>query len=556
MSKKEVSFLSANDKFQKSKYEESLKIINTVKTKDYDFYLLRSKIYFSINDFYLSLQDSNQCIKLQENNIEPYEISCKNYINMFDIESAKILLEKMKTKFPSSSKEIKKIDNLINQKEKENEENCKKFIQYKVFINYMKVIYSYGVYINKINVKWESDWMRCILASDNIKINDTLIRVPDDLLITLDTAQNSEIGKYFDEPLRKKLNSPHHCLLTAYLLQEQKKGNSSKWSFYFPFLPSSYSSFPIFYTEKEMKLLEGTQFYDIVTDKKKEIRQDYDWICEKYSGFNQYPYDEFCKFREVISSRIFGVTMKGKKNDIIAPYADLFNHRRPRGTHWAYEDDLNSFVVSAIENMSPGMEVFDSYGRKCNARFLLNYGFTIEDNEDDEIKIHLSLNNNDKRYKDKVKVLGNSNKKFTLVKNCRDEQSLLFFSWVRIMEYNGDFKGISINSPIMLKNELNMLKKVKEIMQSYLKNYKSSLEDEEKLLKEKRNSMNFNEFNCCIMRIGELRIFRYYIDLCEKCSELFNKGKGEIEKILNGKNPNFKDYEGYIKEVKGKLFID
>jgi histone-lysine N-methyltransferase SETD3 len=556
MSKKEVSFLSANDRFQKSKYEESLKIINTVKTKDYDFYLLRSKIYFSINDFYLSLQDSNQCIKLQENNIEPYEIACKNYINMFDIESAKNLLEKMKTTFPSSSKEIKKIDNLINQKEKENEENCKKFIQYKVFINYMKVIYSYGVYINKINVKWESDWMRCILASDNIKINDTLIRVPDDLLITLDTAQNSEIGKYFDEPLRKKLNSPHHCLLTAYLLQEHKKGNSSKWSFYFPFLPSSYSSFPIFYTEKEMKLLEGTQFYDIVTDKKKEIRQDYDWICEKYSGFNQYSYDEFCKFREVISSRIFGVTMKGKKNDIIAPYADLFNHRRPRGTHWAYEDDLNSFVVSAIENMSPGMEVFDSYGRKCNARFLLNYGFTIEDNEDDEIKIYLCLNNNDKRYKDKVKVLGNSNKKFTLVKNCRDEQSLLFFSWVRIMEYNGDFKGISINSPIMLKNELNMLKKVKEIMQSYLKNYKSTLEDEEKLLKEKRNSMNFNEFNCCIMRIGELRIFRYYIDLCEKCSELFNKGKGEIEKILNGKNPNFKDYEGYIKEVKGKLFID
>ena len=556
MSKNEGAFLSSKDKYENSKYEESLKIINSVKTKDYDFYLLRSKIYYSINDFYLSLQDSKHCIELNEKSIEPYQISCKNYINMFDIERAKNQLEKIKKISPSSINEINKLEKMIIEKEKENEENCKKFKQYEVFINYMKVIYSYGVYINKIHVKWESDWMRCILAKDNIKINDTLIRVPDDLLMTLDTAQNSEIGKYFDEPLRKKLNSPHHCLLTAYLLQEQKKGNSSKWSFYFPFLPSSYSSFPIFYTEKEMKLLEGTQFYDIVTDKKKEIRQDYDWICEKYSGFNQYPYDEFCKFREVISSRIFGVTMKGKKNDIIAPYADLFNHRRPRGTHWAYEDDQNAFVVSAIENMSPGMEVFDSYGRKCNARFLLNYGFTIEDNEDDEIKIHLSLNNNDKRYKDKVKVLGNSNKKFTLVKNCRDEQSLLFFSWVRIMEYNGDFKGISINSPIMLKNELNMLKKVKEIMQSYLKNYKSSLEDEEKLLKEKRNSMNFNEFNCCIMRIGELRIFRYYIDLCEKCSELFNKGKGEIEKILNGKNPNFKDYEGYIKEVKGKLFID
>ena len=124
------------------------------------------------------------------------------------------------------------------------------------------------------------------------------------------------------------------------------------------------------------------------------------------------------------------------------------------------------------------------------------------------------------------------------------------------MEYNGDCKDININNPIMMKNELSMLKKVKEIMESYLKNYKSTLEDEEKLLKEKRNSMNFNEFNCCIMRIGELRIFRYFIDLSEKCSELFSKGKGEIEKALNGRNQKYRDYEGYIKEIKGKLFID
>jgi len=112
---------------------------------------------------------------------------------------------------------------MINNKLKENEENKKKFKQYPAFLNYMKAIYKGGVYINKINVKWESDWMRCILASENIKINEILIRVPDDLLISLDVAQNSEIGKYFDDTLKKKLNSPHHCLLTAYLLQEEKK---------------------------------------------------------------------------------------------------------------------------------------------------------------------------------------------------------------------------------------------------------------------------------------------------------------------------------------------
>jgi histone-lysine N-methyltransferase SETD3 len=508
-----------------------------------------------MNDFYSSLQDIKQCINKKKSEIEPYQISSKCYLNMYDYENAKNQLEEAKKISPSSEENLN-IEKMINDKLKENEENKKKFKQYPAFLNYMKAIYKGGVYINKINVKWESDWMRCILASDEIKINDILIRVPDDLLISLDVAQNSEIGKYFDDTLKKKLNSPHHCLLTAYLLQEEKKGNNSKWSFYFPFLPSSYSSFPIFYTEDEMKLLEGTQFHKIVTDKKKEIRQDYDWICEKYKGFNQYSFSNFCKFREVVSSRIFGVTMKGKKNDIIAPYADLFNHCRPRTTHWAYEDDQNSFIVSSIENLNIGMEVFDSYGRKCNARFLLNYGFTIEDNEDDEVKVILNLDYNDNDYKDKVKILGNSSKKFTLVKNCKNEQSTLFFSWVRIMEYNGDVKSVSINSPIMLKNELNMLKKVKQIMNGYLKNYKRSLDDEEKLLKENRSNMSFNEYNCCIMRIGEMRIFKFFEDLGEKCGELFSKGKKEIDKVLGNKNKEYEGFEGYIKEVRRKLFID
>ena len=40
----------------------------------------------------------------------------------------------------------------------------------------------------------------------------------------------------------------------------------------------------------------------------------------------------------------------------------------------------------------------------------------------------------------------------------------IFTDHMFIMEYNGDVKSVSINSPIMLKNELNMLKKVKQII--------------------------------------------------------------------------------------------
>ena len=60
----------------------------------------------------------------------------------------------------------------------------------------------------------------------------------------------------------------------------------------------------------------------------------------------------------------------------------MLNHYRPRETKWSYEDSLGSFVVSAIQNISPGGQIFDSYGQKCNHRFLLNYGFSIENNEE------------------------------------------------------------------------------------------------------------------------------------------------------------------------------
>ena len=39
--------------------------------------------------------------------------------------------------------------------------------------------------------------------------------------------------------------------------------------------------------------------------------------------------------------------------------------------------------------------VFDSYGRKCNSRFLLNYGFIVEDNDANEVAISIYIDKSD-----------------------------------------------------------------------------------------------------------------------------------------------------------------
>ena len=416
---------------------------------------------------------------------------------MFDYWNAKRYLEEAK-RLSSSSNENSIISKMIQNTEKENTENSQKINGYNNYLNFMQVLYSSGIYINKVTVKWKinlkrrfflsedikkksikskkmqenniynENSKRCIFASEEIKKNDILIRVPHDLFIRLDLAKKSKIGKIFDESLQIKLSSPVHCILEVFLLMEslkrtnkKKKKEISNWDYYFNFLPSSLISFPIYFNDEEMKLLEKTQFYNKVLKKKEKLKKDYDLICEKYSKLKKKNYySSFCYFREIVSSRIFGVTMNGKQNYIIVPFADLMNHRRYKRVEYFYDDNQNAFCVKAIKDLRPDLEVCACYGRKSNARFLLNYGFTMAKNEDDEIKVVLSLKENDKNYMEKVKILGNSTNKFYLVKNCRDEESLLFFACVRLMEFEGNCKNVNPKSPINIENELNMLKKV------------------------------------------------------------------------------------------------
>jgi len=55
---------------------------------------------------------------------------------------------------------------------------------------------------------------------------------------------------------------------------------------------------------------------------------------------------------------------------------------RPRETKWAYDNTRRAFTITSLEPIGAGCQVYDSYGQKCNHRFLLNYGFAIENNRE------------------------------------------------------------------------------------------------------------------------------------------------------------------------------
>ena len=64
----------------------------------------------------------------------------------------------------------------------------------------------------------------------------------------------------------------------------------------------------------------------------------------------------------------------------MVPLLDMLNHRRPPQTEWRYDQAARVFLLTARQAVSAGEQLFDSYGAKCNSRFLLNYGFTSAHN--------------------------------------------------------------------------------------------------------------------------------------------------------------------------------
>ena len=530
----------AQKKYSQKNYKEALSMLSFLLTKNYNILSLRAKIYYYISEYYKSLKDCEECINLSLNDnninkIEIYQLSVLNLIKMFDLESAKEKLKECQIINKENSKNNKLL-NLIKQEEKKNEENSKKYKQYPIYINFMKSFYKIGLFVNKIEVDFNSDCDRFCRATEEIFDKDILVRVPLEALMTLDSARKSQLGIYFTPQLEKKLNSPHHSLLSTFMLTEIDKGDKSKWKYYFDFLPANYNNFPIFYGEKEFAYLKGTQFLELLQKKKKEMKEDYDLLINVIPGYSKYDYNLFKKMREVISSRVFGVTIKGKKNDIIAPYADMLNHKRPRQTHWNFDDACNSFVIKGAANVKKGEEVFDSYGIKCNSRFLLNYGFTVENNEDNEFKIILILNESSPYFKEKMAYLGGKNitKKFSLVLNQGDKKNLQFFSFLRFILYNKpNFKDIDTSKPISLQNEIVLFNKLKELMNAYLNKYPTTLDYDIEYFKKNKDNMEYNEYNCYVIRIGEKKILNYYLNMANDILKLLNTDKEDIKKLFH-----------------------
>ena len=172
--------------------------------------------------------------------------------------------------------------------------------------------------------------------------------------------------------------------------------------------------------------------------------------------------------------------------------------------------------------------MYDSYGKKCNSRFLLNYGFIVEKNDGNEYPFTVGIEEGDPLFSLKKNLLQNEGlkKTFRVQENFQEQPVVDFFSLLRFKVFSEDFNELfniivtnknrnededskpNFHSipPISIKNEIKVLEYVEKLSLECIAKYPNSLEEDLKILKEDNGSLTNNQRNCILMRAGEKEV--------------------------------------------------
>ena len=211
-------------------------------------------------------------------------------------------------------------------------------------------------------------------------------------------------------------------------------------------------------------------------------------------------------------------------------------------------------------------KVYDSYGKKCNSRFLLNYGFIVEKNDGNEFPFSIGIEESDPLF----------SMKKNLLQIFLEQPVVDLFSMLRFKMYSDDFNelfNIIVTNkrqsddydskptfhtipPISTKNELKVLEYIEKLSLDHLSKYPHSLEEDLKILSEDSNKLTNNQRNCILMRSGEKevnssikKILHYFLEFSRYASKLFYLDVKEIKKKIKKDFSSTFPYEDYVNDV-------
>jgi hypothetical protein len=361
-----------------------------------------------------------------------------------------------------------------------------------------------------------------LVATENIEGGELMLSIPFNLLISPKTAGDGSLG-----PALKEIALPSPIVLTLFIVKEK---NDPK-SFFQPWLSILPEQVPssLFFNEAEMGELEGSMMQSITQQRKAVLASEYEQVMKvlavNHSALfpaETFTLDAYTWATSVVASRSIVVNAGNVTVPIIVPFADLATHNHAMNTSFDFDEENNFKVVTntPINGSSP-VEI--SIGGRSNSQLLLSHGFTIDNNDYDQVQLNVKVSEDDPFYSVKHAMLKNQgiNDDTTfVVSKLGLSKGLLAAMRVQALRpsefdrYTRAFQG----RPVSLRNELEVYRTLVVACQQLLKRYKTSYQQDTEVLK---TELSANVRNAVVLRKGEKETLLMTIDLVARMWDEF-----------------------------------
>lgn len=248
-------------------------------------------------------------------------------------------------------------------------------------------------------------------AISEIKEGQHFITIPRKLMMSAETARNSDLGPLIDKD--NILKVMQNACLVLHVYCEKLKENSF-WKPYLDILPASYST-TLYFSLDEMQALKGSPAFGESLKLYRNIARQYSYlyqrlhqVCPETAKLPLRRYFTFDDHRWAVSTvttrqnKIPSTT--GEPTLALIPMWDMCNHCNGTITT-GYDLAEDSCKSMSVRDFHVGEQVCIFYGERSNADLLVHNGFVFEENAHDKVSIQLGVSKSDPLFQMKERLL-------------------------------------------------------------------------------------------------------------------------------------------------------
>lgn len=248
-------------------------------------------------------------------------------------------------------------------------------------------------------------------AISEIKEGQHFITIPRKLMMSAETARNSDLGPLIDKD--NILKVMQNACLVLHVYCEKLKENSF-WKPYLDILPASYST-TLYFSLDEMQALKGSPAFGESLKLYRNIARQYSYLYQRLHQVcpetaklplrRHFTFDDHRWAVSTVTTRQNKIpSTTGEPTLALIPMWDMCNHCNGTVTT-GYDLAEDSCKSMSVRDFHVGEQVCIFYGERSNADLLVHNGFVFEENAHDKVSIQLGVSKSDPLFQMKERLL-------------------------------------------------------------------------------------------------------------------------------------------------------